>query len=700
MNNIDISYPTWSIAIIILLALLLAAILYFRNTFEDRKPLTALLYVLRTMGILLILFLLLNPFISRSENEEQPARLIFLQDYSQSLFYDQDSMASADYQKSLSRFLESQSSQYPVDFYRFDQEVNALPISSDIPYDGQITDIDQALRFASDLHQADHVGAMVIATDGIYNRGANPAYFQARGDYPVYVLALGDTTPIQDIRIQQVLYNEIVRKNETSEIQVDITGQFDQPDAGTVTLQTLEGNAWRNVASERFQPNEDGDFFETITFHRKYENPGVVRMRVLITGIENDPHLRNNAREFFVEVLETAREIQIVSTFPHPDIGAFRDILESNDNNEVEVTLVEGPGDLPPLNEFNVLIFHQLPNVPYLIDFVKQALNQEKGVILTAGLKTNYSAFNEIQDLVQITPRTISGNEFNARVNPGFDLFEVDQEFEDYITRLPPLSGVFGEYTITGQGQALLLQQIGDVDTQFPIVFTGIQDGSRLGIFTVEGIWKWRLFEYFEKQETPVLNELIDKVVEFVSQKKDERLFRLQKNKLLFDETEEISFQAELYNETLERINHPDVFFELRDSSGNRSEYTFDKTTNGYYLNLGRMAPGQYSYRAHTSTGGQDYEETGHFSVRDIDLESYNLQANHQDLYTMTVQNNGQMFYDFESLETALNTLPTMKPLLVESQVKTAMIDWKWIFGLILMLFTAEWVIRRYFGSY
>src|SRR5690606_4813541 len=140
----------------------------------------------------------------------------------------------------------------------------------------------------------------------------------------------------------------------------------------------------------------------------------------------------------------------------------------------------------------------------------------------------------------------------------------------------------------------------------------------------------------------------------------DERLFRLQKNKLLFDETEEISFQAELYNETLERINHPDVFFELRDSSGNRSEYTFDKTTNGYYLNLGRMAPGQYSYRAHTSTGGQDYEETGHFSVRDIDLESYNLQANHQDLYTMTVQNNGQLFYDFESLETALNTLPTM----------------------------------------
>src|SRR5690606_31630074 len=124
----------------------------------------------------------------------------------------------------------------------------------------------------------------------------------------------------------------------------------------------------------------------------------------------------------------------------------------------------------------------------------------------------------------------------------------------------PPLSGVFGEYEITGQGQALLLQKIGDVDTDYPIVFTGIEEGSRMGILTVEGFGKWTLFEYLEKQETPVTNELLDKVVEYVSQKKDDRLFRLQKNKLLFDETEEITFQAELYNETLERINDPDVF--------------------------------------------------------------------------------------------------------------------------------------------
>lgn len=699
MNLIDISYPAWSIAVILLVAIVLASVLYFKNTFEDRKPLTGVLYLLRTLGILLILFLLLNPFLSRSENDEQPARLLFLQDQSQSMFYGQDSQVLMTYREQLRSFLDSRSDNSPVDSYGFDQ--NVTPLDSEIPpFSGQITDISNALRYTDELHHADHVGAMVIATDGIFNRGTNPAYFTARGDYPIYVLALGDTTRAQDIRIRQVLYNEIVRKNETSEIQVDVTGRLNQEGGANVTLQTWEDNTWKNVTTEGIQPQDNEDIFTTITFQRKYEVPGIERMRVLITGVDNDTNPENNIREFFVEVLETSRRIHIVSTFPHPDIGAMRQILESNEKNEVEVTLLEGPINLPDLADFNVLILYQIPNQPYLLDFVQKAKEQEKGVILTAGLKTNFTTFNQAQSLVAITPKTVSGNHFDTRVNPNYDLFEVDPEFEGYIPKFPPLSGVFGDYAAIGQGQSLLMQQIGDVDTEFPILFTGLEDGTRMAVLTVEGIWKWRLFEYLEKQETPILDQLVDQVVEYVSQKKDDRLFRLQKNKLLFDETEEITFQAELYNETLERISDPDVFFELRDSTGNQSQYTFDKAGYNYQLNLGRLAPGNYQYRAHTTTGGQDYEESGQFSVRDIDLESFNLEANHQALSTMAHQNKGRVFYDFDGLQEELNNTTTMKPLLVQSHVKTAMIDWKWIFGLILGLFVVEWFLRRYFGSY
>lgn len=699
MNFIDISYPTWSVLLAVLVAIILAGVLYFRTTFEDRKPLTILLYVLRSLGILLILLLLLNPFLSRSQNEEQPARLLFLQDNTQSLFFDQDSQELFTYHDRLTNFLNETASHFPVETYQFDQSVQPYdPVNS--TFDGQITNINDALKYTDEMHQADHIGALIIATDGIYNRGANPAYFRARGDYPVFVLALGDTTPAQDVRIQQVLYNEIVRKNETSEIQVDVTGNFNQETPAELSLQLMTNNSWRTIDRKTIHPENRSDFFETVTFHKKYENPGVERLRVLVSGITNDLHPQNNVREFFVEVLETARQIQIVSTFPHPDLGAIREILAENENNEVGVTLVERPADLPDPSSFNILIFYQLPNVSFLLDYIKEAKAANKGIILTAGLQTNFQAFNQIQNLVSISPKTITGNLFNTWVNPQFDLFEVDQEFKQYISKYPPLAGVFGEYVSKGQGQALLLQKIGDVETESPIVYTGIEDGSRMSILTVEGFWKWKLFEFLEKQETPVLNKLFDNIVEYVSQKKDDRLFRLQKNKLLFDETEEITFQAELYNETLERITDPDVFFELQDSLGNRSEFTFDKTNSGYKLNLGRMTPGNYTYRAHTATGGENYEENGQFSVRRINMEAYNLEANHSDMNTMAIQNKGKLFYDFDALQTHLKSLPTMKPILIQSHVKSAMIDWKWIFGVILCIFTLEWVLRRYFGSY
>ncbi|HLT93138.1 MAG TPA: vWA domain-containing protein [Membranihabitans sp.] len=694
MNLIDISYPWWSVVVIFVIAAVIAGILYFRNTFEERKPLTVVLYLLRTLGILLILFLLLNPFLSRSENEEQPARLIFLQDQSQSISTVQDSQELQTYREQLADFFENQAKTSPVDLYGFDDEVRAM--DQDAPYQGKITDISSALRFVDELHHADHVGALILATDGIYNRGTNPAYFKTRGNYPVFVLALGDTTKAQDVRIRHVLYNEIVRKNETSEIQIDISGKVNQTSPINLILQEWDINTWKNIASQRLQPQE----FETIKFLKKFEQPGVVRLRALIAGVENDVNPANNSREFFVEVLETSRQIHIVSTFPHPDIGALRQVLESNEKNEVEVTIMERPQDLPDLQDFSVLVMYQIPNQPYLLEFLQNAKRQEKGIILTAGLKTNFNTFNQAQGLVSITPRTITGNFFDTRVNPGFDLFEMDDEFENYVRHYPPLAGVFGDYSAIGQGQALLLQQIGDVDTEFPVLFTGVDEGTRMAILTAEGIWKWKLFEYLEKQETPILDRMVDQVVEYVSQRKDDRLFRLQKNKLLFDETEEITFQAELYNETLERISTPDVFFELRDSSGNETQFTFDKTGTNYALNIGRLAPGNYRYRAHTTIAGQSYDESGQFSVRNIDMESFNLEANHQILSSLVHQNNGKLFYNLTELEETLSGLPSMRPLLIQSHVKTAMIDWKWIFALILLFLTSEWFLRRYFGSY
>ena len=54
-----------------------------------------------------------------------------------------------------------------------------------------------------------NVGAIVIASDGLYNEGSNPVYGPDRLKVPVYTIALGDTTIRKDIVIAKVNTNKM-----------------------------------------------------------------------------------------------------------------------------------------------------------------------------------------------------------------------------------------------------------------------------------------------------------------------------------------------------------------------------------------------------------------------------------------------------------------------------------------------------------
>ena len=83
----------------------------------------------------------------------------------------------------------------------------------------------------------------------------------------------------------------------------------------------------------------------------------------------------------------------------------------------------------------------------------------------------------------------------------------------------------------------------------------------------------------------------------------------------MYDETENIVLNAELYNDNYERINEPDVNFQLFKNTGEKYPYTFGKKDNIYELQLGNLAAGDYSYKAETSWNGKSWTQDGKFSV-------------------------------------------------------------------------------------
>ncbi|GAA5222269.1 hypothetical protein GCM10025777_29000 [Membranihabitans marinus] len=641
---------------------------------------------------------MLNPYINQTIQNDKKAKIIVLQDKSSSIAMVTPESTMAEYQGDLNQFVNDMESLHPVETYEFGTDVEEKAI--DTGYNEKVTDLYRALDYINKIYESDHVGAIVLATDGIYNRGGNPSYFKFRNNTPLLIYGMGDTTQRSDVKIQQVLYNEIVRKDETSEIEVDVKGHNTEAKNISVHLQQWDKGRWSTIESKTIRP-ESNDFFETVIFQRSYTNPGLDQLRIKLSDIENDIQPANNERNFFVEVLETTRKIAIVSPIPHPDIAALTELL-TTENNEVAVYINNNSKttNLPSPQDADLWIFYQLSTDGNLNSYLQTVIKEKKPIFYINGLKTNDNLVNEVQNLVEFKVKSRQHNLYSSAINPLFDYFTIDDEWKSLFSKFPPLTSKFGEFTLVGNGQNLLTQQIGDVETDAPSLSLGESPNGRIAVLNGEGIWKWKLFEYLENDNNEILSGFFNKVIEYISQQKDDRLFRLQKNKLLFDETENISFTAELYNPALEKISEPDVFFELTDESNNQSTYTFDKINNQYQLSLGQLNPGTYQYSAHTQSAGKEYRENGQFTVADIEYEYYQLEANHNLLAQLAQNNKGKLFYDFDSIKTSIEELNTMQSYLVESNIKNPLIDWKWLAFIVLLLISAEWIIRRYFGSY
>ncbi len=187
----------------------------------------------------------------------------------------------------------------------------------------------------------------------------------------------------------------------------------------------------------------------------------------------------------------------------------------------------------------------------------------------------------------------------------------------------------------------------------------------------------------------------------YTSTKEDKRKFRVNTPQNIYNENEDISFIAELYNNNYELINDPDVVITISNQDEEEYTYTFSKNDFSYVLNAGKLPTGRYIYNATTNFNGQVYKANGRFNIRAIQFELYDLQARHNVLYSLSERNNGKMFYaeQMSELSSEILSNDSMKPIIYQSTLTTPLLDYKWIFALLALFLAAEWMLRRYNGA-
>ncbi|MEN0004017.1 MAG: hypothetical protein AAF798_07735 [Bacteroidota bacterium] len=699
MNSINFQYPTWFIPFCILLGLAYALTLYFRNQAfrEQSKQINLWLGILRFLAVTTLAILLLEPFLKSSKTDAKKPIIIVAQDQSESILSDLSEEEVEQYKTDFQSLKSSFSEDYEVKEYAFGSSVRE---GIDYNFEDKTSNIAELMDNIYDLYSNQNLGAIVLATDGIYNEGSNPLYTSTKLPVPIYTLALGDTTAQKDLILKRVFHNKIAYLGDRFTIQVDVGAQNCAGSTSTLVISKIEGGSSRRLQELPISIDRN-DFFTTREITLDADQSGVQRYRISLTGVGGEENRVNNTKDIFVDVLDGRQKVLLLANSPHPDITALRQSLSNNKNYEVEVAYANNIQT--DITQFDFVMLHQLPSATVPIQPILTTLNAKKiPRLYIVGTQTDLQALNAIQSMTSIVGDGRNTNEVQGKLANDFSLFTISGELRSKLYTFPPLTAPFGEFSLGTNAQTLLNQRIGKIDTQYPLLVLGEQEGIKAGVLNGEGIWKWRLFDYLQHQNHFLFEELMGKVIQYLSLKEDKRRFRVSLSKNIFDENEAVLLDAELYNSSFELVNEPDATIVISSANGKDYNFTFNKTENAYTLNAGIFPVGNYSFTATSFYGGEKLTYAGQFSVQPIQLEAYATTADHNMLRLLSQKYGGELLYPdgISSIKTKIEAQETIVPILYETAQTQSVIQLKWIFFLLLTLLSLEWFFRRYYGAY
>jgi len=685
--------PAWLSIFCILAGIFLTAILYRRdkNTGDIKSWLRWLMISLRFIVITLLSFLLLTPLIRTLTRQTEKPIIIVAQDNSESVVTNKDSTQyRLAYASKMQEMVEALSKKYEVKTLSFGGHVKE---GLEFSFDQKQTDFTQLLDEVEVRYANRNVGALILATDGLYNSGSNPLYHSLK--VPVFSVALGDTTAQRDLLVGSILYNKTAYLNNSFPIEITVLGR--ECSGALTTLTLTEDSA---VLFSKQVTVAGNKFRQVVPVYLDAKKKGIHHYKIALTGIAGEITSGNNSKDIYIEVQETKRKVLIIAEAPHPDIAALKKSIESNENYDVKVVAVDKVD--VSLKEVQLVILHQVPSNDHPAgDILRSVREQRIPCLYVLGTQTNVNAFNLLETGITIRNSLNKGNEIKPAVNENFSMFTIEDNLQNEIRSYAPLLAPFGEYNITSQGSALLTQQIGSVTTNQPLLFLGESANIKTGVLCGEGCWRWRLSDYQQNQNFDVFNSIISKTVQYLGTKEVKGHFKvICKNS--FNESEPVVMDAEVYNDNFELINTPDVSITIVNRDKKSFPFTFSKTERAYSLNAGVFAPGDYHYKAQVKIGEKLYSAEGDFSVNALQVEQNETVADHQLLYTLSQKTGGKLFYPSQltELSTMLQSREDIKTVSYSQLKLVDLVNLKAIFFLLLAMMTIEWFFRKRSGGY
>jgi len=688
--------------VLIIFCLLLAGIaawfLYRKDSkFEGVSKLKIrLMTTLRFLSVFFISFLLLSPLIkSVFINIEKPV-IIVAQDNTESILMQKDSATYLiQHQIAVDKLMENLRQTYDVNYYVFGEKVT----KADKPdYKDKQTDFSKLFEQINTKYLNRNVGAMIVLSDGIFTKGQSPVYAATDVRFPIYTVALGDTGMQKDVALSQVKTNKIAFLGNIFPLQITV----DIKDLNGFSGDLVVTNDKKQVFKQRISANTK-EYTTTINVDLKAEKTGIQHYIVEIASSNEEKNVKNNIRDVVVDVINNKQKILVLAEGPHPDVAALRKTLKLNQNFQSEFYTTSKFSKR--IQDYNLVVLYQLPSMSGSEQaLLSQIIKSEIPLLVILGNRTNFAALSNLNLGLQVQQNNRSFDDALPTINQQFTMFEIPEDVKQLCEQVPPLNTPFGVYKYSQSAQVLMTQRIKNIQTQNPLIILDNTGERKMGFIAGEGIWRWRIYDYVQNQNHDAFNELINKMMQFLSLKVNKENFVLNIRNL-FNETEPITALAEVYNQIYDPVANAEIKMEITGANQKKFNFNFEPDASGtktYYLNAGILPVGDYSYVATAKNEGKTYVKNGKFSIIALHEEAQNTIANHNALYQLSKKHDAELVFPAQllSLEEKIKQNKNIVPISNTERDMKDLVYYKWIFFIFLFLLCSEWLLRKFFGSY
>jgi uncharacterized membrane protein len=576
--------------------------------------------------------------------------------------------------------------------------------------------------------------AIVVFSDGITNGDKKSLDGTPALPVPVFTVGVGDAEGFTDVRIAKVGAPEFAFRGR--EFRVDLTIQASGMKGKTVPLFFNRG---RNIVTTRSVAIDADPFEQKVTLSFTPKDLGTHGFSVSIPAQPGEQITQNNQKEFKVEVQRDKIRVLTLSGSPAWNYRFLRMAMKQDplielvsfvflrtptdtvDVPESQLSLIPFPIDdifLEELKNFDVIFFDDFSHRSYFnptyLDRVRDFVRDGGGLAMLGGTRSFDSGGYGESALREALPVELDGKgsfqtpaALNITLTPAGKAHPITRLLPDpkanqeAWSKMPALTGL---NQVRGARGETLISAGGDGTAAVPILTIGRFGKGRTLALMSDDAWRWNFIAVGNKETPQNHLKLIRQAVRWLAQEPAFEQVQLRpipsaqpgekvqiKLKVLKDDFTPTA-QASVQLRVISADGEPTLVAVAADSE--EGEYT------------GEFIPtkeGTYRVEAEASLGGKLLgKDKGSFTTAFTYGETDDGRPRLDLLKQIAETSKGEYFsindWNDKTIDKIAAKLETVAPSQIVEQRQTRLWSTLWPFGIVLMLLSVEWWMRRKWG--